>query len=412
MSAFWSGAVALAVLALLTLWVPLVMLRRAKEPPGARSENLYIHQERIDELQAQLAEGQLEADYAARLQAELDRTLLLDAEDAGPSPTVPAGSVKGWRAWLVPVVLSVCVPLAAWQMYDRLGAARDWQLTQRMAAISAESDPALRMQQLGRLVSDLEAKLEREPAQVQARYLLARTQMELGRFPEAVQAYSRLVSDAPDAPQLLAEYAQARYAASGRVLGPETADILRRVVALDPGNQMALGLLGMGAFNHQDYAAAERYWQQALRATADPAGQRALRAGISQARERMGLPPAAEPEGVALRVAVDVSAEVRASLSGDEAVFVFARRTGGSRMPLAAVRLQVSELPATVILDDSRAMTPAAQLSDAEQVDVLARISRSGQAVPQSGDFQSAVAVVRLPDGTGDVRLLVSEKVP
>jgi cytochrome c-type biogenesis protein CcmH len=63
-------------------------------------------------------------------------------------------------------------------------------------------------------------------------------------------------------------------------------------------------------------------------------------------------------------------------------------------MPLAVQRAKVSDLPLKFKLDDSMAMSPAATLSSAAQVIVSARISKSGNAIPQAGDLAGAAAPV------------------
>ena len=63
-------------------------------------------------------------------------------------------------------------------------------------------------------------------------------------------------------------------------------------------------------------------------------------------------------------------------------------------MPLAILRKKASELPIKFALDDSMAMNPAANLSSAKQVIVGARISKSGNAMPQPGDLQGATKAV------------------
>jgi cytochrome c-type biogenesis protein CcmH len=57
-------------------------------------------------------------------------------------------------------------------------------------------------------------------------------------------------------------------------------------------------------------------------------------------------------------------------------------------------RKQVKDLPVTVTLDDSQAMMPAMKLSNFDQVVVGARISKSGNAMPQNGDLQGSVSPV------------------
>ena len=63
-------------------------------------------------------------------------------------------------------------------------------------------------------------------------------------------------------------------------------------------------------------------------------------------------------------------------------------------MPLAIQRKKAGELPIKFALDDSMAMNPASNLSSAKQVIVGARISKSGNAMPQPGDLQGATKPV------------------
>ena len=99
----------------------------------------------------------------------------------------------------------------------------------------------------------------------------------------------------------------------------------------------------------------------------------------------------------ALQVRVSLNAALQDQAGPDDTVFVYARSVKGPRMPLAIVRKQVRDLPMTVVLDDSLAMSPAMTLSKFDQVTVGARISKSGNAMPQSGDLQGSVSPVATP---------------
>ena len=57
-------------------------------------------------------------------------------------------------------------------------------------------------------------------------------------------------------------------------------------------------------------------------------------------------------------------------------------------MPLAIQRLKAVQLPLTITLDESMGMLPNLKLSMFPQVVVGARVSKSGNALPQSGDLQ------------------------
>jgi cytochrome c-type biogenesis protein CcmH len=152
-----------------------------------------------------------------------------------------------------------------------------------------------------------------------------------------------------------------------------------------------------------------------------------VQGGIDEARQRAGLPSApgtppataAAPAGNgrpastdAVRVAgtVTLSPALAAQAAPDDTVFVFARAAQGPRMPLAVLRRQVRDLPLKFTLDDSLAMSPAARLSMAPQVVVGARISKSGQALPQPGDLLGESAAVAL--GRSDLKIEIAQVVP
>jgi cytochrome c-type biogenesis protein CcmH len=80
-------------------------------------------------------------------------------------------------------------------------------------------------------------------------------------------------------------------------------------------------------------------------------------------------------------------------------------------MPLAVQRLKASQLPATVSLDDSMGMLPTMKLSMFPQVVVGARISRSGNAIAQSGDLQTLSAPIDV-HSEEPVVLTIDEVVP
>jgi cytochrome c-type biogenesis protein CcmH len=99
-----------------------------------------------------------------------------------------------------------------------------------------------------------------------------------------------------------------------------------------------------------------------------------------------------------------------ASVSPDDAVFIFARPSQGSRMPLAIIKKQVRDLPVAFTLDDSTGMGNGATLSGAGEVVVGARISRSGQAMPQSGDVEGLSSPVKV--GARGVAVVMDKTIP
>jgi len=119
------------------------------------------------------------------------------------------------------------------------------------------------------------------------------------------------------------------------------------------------------------------------------------------------------PAVAALRIEVRLDPELaaRARLRGDASVFVIARVPGGPPMPVAAEKHAVAELPFTASLDDADSPMPTQKLSALREVEVIARLSMSGDATPQPGDLESRPVRVRLP-ASEPVELVIGQGKP
>ena len=106
------------------------------------------------------------------------------------------------------------------------------------------------------------------------------------------------------------------------------------------------------------------------------------------------------------------AADVRSQLTASDTLFVYAKAVNGPPMPLAVVKQPVGNWPVIVQLSDANAMTPMATLSKFPDVIVQARISATGNAIPQSGDWIGPTQVVKLAGGKQDVSLQISARMP
>ena len=112
-----------------------------------------------------------------------------------------------------------------------------------------------------------------------------------------------------------------------------------------------------------------------------------------------------------LMVKVSIAKSMLKNVSENDIVFIFARALKGPPMPLAAVRKQVKDLPVEVTLDDSMAMMPNMKISSFENVHVVARVSKSGSAMPQSGDLESEARVASAGQKE-KIELMINKSIP
>ncbi len=277
----------------------------------------------------------------------------------------------------------------------------------------AALDPAMRAAPatLPEAIARLEAQLAQSPVDAEGWRLLGRAYTAEGEAAKARDALGRAATLVPDDPDVLSEAAQARAMADAQHrFDAQAIGWLRHALDVQPQHQRARWLLGVSQRQAGQAAEAAETWEPLL-AQVDPQTAIPLREQIQAARKDAGLPPLPEPAAPAqgaltVHVALDPQLAERVRLRGDATVFVIARAPGGSPMPIAVERRQVAELPLTVTLDDADSPMPTGKLSAQREVELVARVSASGNAMPQAGDLESAPVRVALP-GKGPIELRI-----
>lgn len=293
------------------------------------------------------------------------------------------------------------------------------------ASDSAGPVRALSPDRVQRMIDEVKQRVQKDPKDSSAWALLAHSYDMLGNFEESSKAYARLTELMPDNAQALADYADALAVSKGRNFKGEPEQLLRRALAADPGNLKALLLAGTEAFERQAYGEAIGFWGRARGVATDAAVTRQIDSGLAEARVLAAGPAASAPKAqlaVAARKPTTASAgrdiagrltlaeSLKSKASPDDTVFIFARSTLGSRMPVALLRKKVRDLPLEFRLDDSMSMVPQMKLSALSAVVVGARISKRGDATPATGDLQGLSAPVAV--GSRDVKLEITEVLP
>jgi cytochrome c-type biogenesis protein CcmH len=120
----------------------------------------------------------------------------------------------------------------------------------------------------------------------------------------------------------------------------------------------------------------------------------------------------AKPAGPSLAISgkVTIAPSLASKGAATDTLFVFARETNGPPMPVAIVRATKKDLPFNFRLDDSVSMMPSRKLSDVGTVVIVARLSKSGQAMPQSGDLEGVSQPVN--PGAEGVAIVIDRERP
>lgn len=379
-------------------------------------ENIRLFKEALRDLEQQKNNGRLtEAEFSV-LKLEQERALLADEASKVRGINQSQGS-----KWVL-IVLAALLLLSAVALYVDLGYSQDVKIQllndEKRAHLiddfthGREPNPEVTRA----LIEQISDRLEKDPENTQYWFMLARNYMELSDFEGASKAYDEVVKRDAQSSTVLAEAAQALFLRQDKNVTPQLISYVEQSLAIDPQNTVALGLSGIIGFSQQNYQRAIDEWNKVIQIVGLNAPSAvSLKSGIERAKELMaesGQTPAesaSQSQGdIQLPIAITLDKAIDASPNA--VAFVYARAWQGSKMPLAITKVLVNELPNALLLTESMAMSPAATLSSVSQVEVVVRISESGSATPEAGDWQGSVGPIDLANIPSKIQVVVDKK--
>jgi len=257
----------------------------------------------------------------------------------------------------------------------------------------------------------LEAITKVKPDKAEYWFLLGGLHTERQDFNGAVEAYEEASRLFPDDISIHARLAEAQFLADNYMLTEAVREHIDRVLSENPFDTTVLGILGISAFRAGQYEAAVRFWEKSLQALPPmSAASQSIQASIEQAKLSGGLNDSDLSsgnlnDGESLFIDLDVSLAESIEVSSDISIFVFARQFKGPPMPVVVERISAGQLPMRIRLDDSKVMIQGRKLADFPQLELVARLSFSGQPMAQKGDYEKIIGPIN-PAEVGEAIVL------
>ena len=260
------------------------------------------------------------------------------------------------------------------------------------------------------MVSSLAQRLQQHPDDLAGWKMLGRSYVEMRNFPGAIAAYERAVEmEGGRNGQTLADLGEVILLSDSRTLSDRAGQLFENALAIAPGNQKALFYAGMVAIERGDRDLGAERWETLLASSPPQNIQEILHQQIAELR---GEAPAvtASPGGDVVTVRVSLGESAVSAVQPDSTVFIIARDPAQPSPPIAAVRRRAAELPAYVPIGDADAMIPGRVPSGFAQLEIVARVSMSGQPIAQSGDWfgQQTISTSE----ANEVSIIIDEQVP
>ena len=417
---FWSLSGAMILAALLV--VIKVLLSPVSKQESTDDAELSVFRNRSAELEQDTNNGIISESDAKLARKEMELALLKESDRV----TIPAKSVSinqnisGNR--ITAVIIAISLPVFAISMYLTLGKPELITIQPPPAkdpvAVSMPKDHP----SIDKMVTTLAERLEKEPDDAEGWWTLANSYMSMKRYSDAVTAMEHLYALTGDEPRVLLRYADTLVMADGGRFSGKTDELITRALTLEPENITGLWLAGMAARERGEFKEAIDFWHRLLpKLENEPKSQQEviqlIRSVVQHPEGDLQLSSASTAQSEmnvdlpAITINVSLAPELIENTHPDDTLFIFAKAITGPPMPVAIARKKASELPLEVTLDDSSAIMPTNKLSGYDSVNVGARISRSGNATPQSGDLESD-SITAKPGSKDMIKLVISNRVP
>ncbi len=382
------------MLALAMIVIPLIE-KPTQLDDDHRQRNIDIARQRLAELKQQLLDGALTQTEFDAYYLELQLTL----DDDMQTVDRPKSITRQGR-WIIPVLL-VVIPTLSLFLYLLLGDTNalrkaELQQTNQQTAANIEN-----------MVQGLQQRLQQNPNDLEGWSMLGRSYTYLEQYQNAADVYAELNRRKPDDAEIMVQYANNLAMARNGQMAGEPMQLIDKALELSPDNANALWLAGMSKAEQGDYSKAAEYWRKLLSllppdSETAPQVQQML-AAVEQQQNK----PAAN--AVSIEVQVNIDPALKTKLPADKIVFIYAQAVNGPKMPLAIVRKQLADLPVTVTLNDSMAMQGSSHLSEHQQLRIIARVSKSGQAMTEPGDLIGNTEIQQ-PFGVQPVIVLINQE--
>ena len=443
MTWFWVVSGIFIVGALLFILPTLLRSKGGKSGVERGATNVSIYQDQIAELDNDLRNDILNQEQYNQSKYELQQRMMQDmSEENSDSGTRTTSN----RSIATSVVIILAMPILAASLYLLLGNTKALMPQPAIGQARIADQPSMSEgaahpdQEISSMVDNLVARLEKQPDDLEGWLMLGRTYSIMGRFEEASEVYAKLLARSPDSPEALVNYADVFAMTQDGSLAGKPIELINKALRIEPKNAKALALAGTAKFEQGNFKQAAVYWEELLAIIpADSRLAQSVSGSIEKAKAlaSSGKDPTismaqssnlnnqntsspngqkitngveAESSASTISGVVKISPALAGKASPEDTLYIYARAKDGPRMPLAIVRLQAKNLPAQFSLKDGMGMNPNMKLSSFPEVVISARVTKSGKAIPASGDLQGFSEVVKI--GDQNVKILIDQQVP
>lgn len=414
MFGFWLFAVLLLLAPLFIILITL--LRTHDNTDDTKENNTDLYQQHLEEIEQDIENGLLNGTEAKKIKNELQLSLL-NQDDNELNKLTTRHQTESSASVITAIILLILTPAFSIGMYQYLGQPELIEKAELLAEFHNAGTQEEKLASVEKMLSGLEQRMISEPDDIDGWLMLTNSYTALERYPDALRAVSNLYRLRSGDPTVLLRYADILSMNNNGVYAGKPTELINEALRLAPGNPNGLWFAGLAANERGDFKQAINYLQQLVPMLEKGSEQQQSVTKyiemISVNIEGYEATPSSKitNQQSEIEINVSLSENLIQDVNIDDTVFIYAQAVSGPPMPIAVVRKKVSDLPLQTKLNDSMAMIPSNALSSYKQVKLTARISKSGNAIPESGDLIGTVNSVET-NLNEPVDITISQKVP
>ena len=294
----------------------------------------------------------------------------------------------------ISIILLLVIPVFVISVYSFIGTPNSIEKLVLVSDLKNTKSDSEKLVSVEQMLKRVERRLLDDPNNSDDWLMLANSYVVLKRYPEAIRALENLYRLKGDDPSLLFRYADVLAMANSGIFAGKPSELIKKALQLDPQNTMGLWLAGLVAYEEGEVKKAINYWENVLpKLEIGSEEEKNIRKYIEFAKENNNI--SIQNNGSITQEKIEYSLKLSIELSPNftnvnknKVVFIYAKPINSpNNMPIIVLRKTVADLPLLVEMNDSMSMLPSNKLSDYKSVQVLARISNSGNAKSEKGDL-------------------------
>jgi cytochrome c-type biogenesis protein CcmH len=369
------------------------LMNKNNEKINSNQNSIDIYNQKLKEINFDIENHLITKSEANNAIEELEYSLIKDNKNTDILDSkLYFSNLKSKKT--ISIILLLVIPVFVISVYSFIGTPNSIEKLVLVSDLKNTKSDSEKLVSVEQMLKRVERRLLDDPNNSDDWLMLANSYVVLKRYPEAIRALENLYRLKGDDPSLLFRYADVLAMANSGIFAGKPSELIKKALQLDPQNTMGLWLAGLVAYEEGEVKKAINYWENVLpKLEIGSEEEKNIRKYIEFAKENNNI--SIQNNGSITQEKIEYSLKLSIELSPNftninknKAVFIYAKPINSpNNMPIIVLRKTVADLPLLVEMNDSMSMLPSNKLSDYKSVQVLARISNSGNAKSEKGDL-------------------------